>query len=43
MDRAVLRGADFTSANLPSANLIGAILEEARFYCVPLDGTAWTE
>ena len=31
MDRAVLRGADFTGAHLQSANLIGAILQEACF------------
>src|SRR6267142_2127466 len=29
MDRAVLRGADFTGAHLQSANLIGAVLEKA--------------
>jgi hypothetical protein len=31
MDRALLKGANFTGANLQSANLIGAILQEARF------------
>src|SRR5216684_8756695 len=31
MDRAVLSGTDFTRAHLQSANLIGAILQEACF------------
>src|ERR1700745_3159402 len=30
MDRALLKGADFTGAGLQRANLIGAVLEEAR-------------
>jgi uncharacterized protein YjbI with pentapeptide repeats len=30
MDRAVLRGANFSRAHLQNANLIGAILQEAR-------------
>src|SRR3982074_1410382 len=31
MDRVVLRSADFTGARLQRANLIGAMLQEARF------------
>jgi hypothetical protein len=38
MDRAMLRGADFTDANLQRANLIGAIAEEARFDRADLTG-----
>src|ERR1700749_3723375 len=33
MDRVVLRAADFTGAHLQSANLIGALAEQACFDC----------
>jgi uncharacterized protein YjbI with pentapeptide repeats len=36
MDRAVLRGADFTGTQLQRANLIGVISQEARFDRVDL-------
>src|SRR5712664_2231101 len=38
MDRAVLRGADFTRAQLQRANLIGVISPEARFDRADLTG-----
>src|SRR5882762_1140227 len=38
MDRAVLKGTDFTGAHLQRANLIGAISEEARFDRADLSG-----
>jgi hypothetical protein len=38
MDRAVLRGADFTGAHLQRANLIGVISQEARFDSADLSG-----
>src|ERR1700730_13748593 len=38
MDRAVLRGADFTDAHLRRANLIGAIAQEAHFDRADLTG-----
>jgi len=38
MDRAVLRGTDFTEAHLQSANLIGATLQEARVDRADLSG-----
>jgi len=38
MDRAVLKGADFSGAHLQSANLIGGILREACFDRADLSG-----
>jgi len=38
MDRAVLRGADFTGTQLQRANLIGVISQEARFDRADLSG-----
>jgi uncharacterized protein YjbI with pentapeptide repeats len=38
MDRAVLRGADFTGAQLQRATLIGVISQEARFDGADLSG-----
>ena len=38
MDRAVLKGADFTVAHLQRANLIGAMLQEARLDHADLSG-----